>query len=109
MVKVMFENARSLGCDGLVAVYHSCYRELLRAERDCGLEWLNYVELLAASLGLGPFPARYKKFALDSKPEAAYSELAERTIERGGDLERLRHATNVHFSQGASPVSIKKS
>jgi len=103
MVADMFATAKDLRCDGLVAVYHSCYRELLRAEREHGLEWLNYIELLPTSLGLGPYPALYKKFVLDGDPEAAFAALAGRAAERGGDLKRLRHATQLHFG-GKAPT-----
>jgi Fe-S oxidoreductase len=108
MVAAMFETARGLGCDGIATVYHTCYRELLHAERDFGLEWLNYVELLVQSLEAGPFPPRYKTFAQSADPDTAYAALAERALERGVDPERLRQSVDVHFRPGASPVDVTK-
>lgn len=98
LVADMFETAKKRDCDGVATVYHSCYRELIRVEREHGIEWLNYLELLAASLELGPFPPRYKEFALAGDPEGAYSALAARAIERGVDPDSLRRAVETHFA-----------
>lgn len=103
MVAGMFAAARAQGCDGLAAVYHSCYRELLRGQAEHGLEFLNYIELLAAALGLGPFDARYKTFKLAQDPEAAYAALAPRAAARGQNLERLRQSVHSHFAPPAPP------
>lgn len=108
MVAAMFDEAKNAGCDAVVTVYHTCYRELLSAEREHGLEWLNYLELLAASLALGPYPPRYKELFLAGDVEAAYSELSSRAVKRGGNLVTLRRSVDVHFRPGASPVSVKK-
>ncbi|HKI97242.1 MAG TPA: heterodisulfide reductase-related iron-sulfur binding cluster [bacterium] len=99
MVDGMFAEARAQGCDGIAAVYHSCYRELLPKEAKHGIEFLNYVELLAAALGLGPFPARYKALKLAGDPEAAYAELEPRALEQGNNPARLRRAVQAHFAQ----------
>ena len=107
MVAGMFGEARALGCDGIAAVYHSCYRELLPREADHGLELVNYVELLAAAMGLGPFTARYKTYKLAQDPEAAFVELAPRAAERGLDLERLRDSVRTHFAK-AEPAGSGK-
>jgi Fe-S oxidoreductase len=101
MVAGMFAQARAEGCDGLAAVYHSCYRELLPREADHGLELLNYVELLAAALGLGPFEARYKTFKLAQDPEAAYAALEPRARARGANLPALRRSVQSHFAPPA--------
>jgi Fe-S oxidoreductase len=108
MVAAMFAAAKDSGCDAVVTVYHTCYRELLCAEREFGLEWLNYTELLADSLGLGPFPPRYKEMVLAANPDAAYVALESRAIERGGNQASLRKAVDVHFRLNASPVSLRK-
>jgi len=108
MVAAMAETAKGFGCDGIVTVYHTCYRELLHGEREFGLEWLNYTELLAQALEAGPFPPRYKEFALSADPQAAYDAMAERALDRGGDPERLRHAADMHFRPGAAPVDVTK-
>ena len=101
MVAGMYAEARAQGCDSVAAVYHSCYRELLPSEAQHGLEFLNYVELLAASLGLGEFPARYKAFKLAQDPAAAFAALAPRASERGQNLERLRRSVDTHFAPAA--------
>jgi Fe-S oxidoreductase len=101
MVAGMFDAARAAGCDALVAVYHSCYRELLTHEPSGGLEVLNYVELLAAALELGPYAARYKALKLAGDPDAAYAELAPRAQARGQSLERLRTSLQTHFAAAA--------
>ncbi len=101
MIAGMVAEARAAGCDGVAAVYHSCYRELLPSEAEHGLEFLNYVELLAASLGLGDFPARYKTFKLAQDPEAAFAALAPRAAERGQNLDRLRRSVETHFAPAA--------
>ncbi|MBI4083013.1 MAG: (Fe-S)-binding protein [Candidatus Lambdaproteobacteria bacterium] len=101
MVAGMFAEARAQGCDGVAAVYHSCYRELLPNEAEHGLEFLNYVELLAASCGLGPFPARYKTFKLAQDTEAAFAALSPRAAERGQHLDRLRRSVESHFAPAA--------
>jgi Fe-S oxidoreductase len=108
VVAAMFDAAKSAGCDAVVSVHHTCYRELLRAEKDFDLEWLNYIELLAASLALGPFPPRYKQLFLAGDPEAAFVTLAPRAGERGVNLDGLRRAVDVHFRPGASSASIKR-
>jgi Fe-S oxidoreductase len=108
MVVAMAETAKGLGCDGIATVYHTCYRELLHGEREFGLEWLNYAEVLAQALEAGPFPPRYKEFAQSADPKAAYAALAERALDRGGDPEKLRQAVDVHFCPGAAPVDVTK-
>jgi len=108
MVAGMFETAKSQGCDGIATVYHTCYRELLAAEPEFGLEWMNYVELLTESLDVGPFRPRYKELALAADPDAAYAALADRVAERDGDLDGLRRAVDLHFCPGASPVDLTK-
>ncbi len=108
MVAETVAKAKALGCDGLATVYHTCYRELLWAEGEHGIEWLNYVELLAEALGLGPFPPLYKRFVQAGDPEAAYAALAGRIAERGGDPDGLKRAVHAHFEPGASPVSLDK-
>ncbi len=104
MVAGMFAAARAQRCDGVAAVYHSCYRELLPSQAEHGLEMLNYVELLAEAMGLGPFDARYKTFKLAQDPEAAYAELAPRAAGRGLSLDRLRQTLYSHFAP-ASPAT----
>jgi Fe-S oxidoreductase len=98
MVAAMFTEARVQSCDGVATVYHSCYRELLPSESEHGLEFVNYLELLAASLGLGPFTPRYKAFKLAQDPEAAFAVLSPRATERGQNLDRLRHSVQLHFA-----------
>ena len=106
LVAEMFASARAQSCDGIAAVYHSCYRELLPREAEFGMEWLNYIELLAASLGLGPFPPRYKALKLAQDPVAAYSELAPRARDRGVAPSALRRTVEVHFApEPAKPGS----
>lgn len=97
LVTAMFDRAKECGCDGVATVYHSCYRELIHVEREHGVEWLNYLELLAASMELGPFRPRYKEFALAGRPEEAYAALAERATRRGVDPDGLRRAVDAHF------------
>ncbi len=101
MVAAMFGAAREAQCDAVVAVYHSCYRELLPNEAHHGLEFLNYVELLTAALGLGPFPATYKALKLAGDPEAAYQALEPRARGRRIDPKRLRKAVDAHFAPPA--------
>ncbi len=108
MVAEMFGTAKALGCDGIATVYHSCYRELLRSEREFGMEWLNYAELLAAAVGAGPFPPLYKELVLAGDPEAAYCALEERAAERGVSPDTLRRTVDAHFALGASPVSLTR-
>jgi len=98
LVADLFASARAQGCDGVAAVYHSCYRELLPREPEFGLEWLNYVELLAASLGLGPFTPRYKALKLAQDPAAACAELAPRARDRGVAPSALRRTVQAHFA-----------
>ena len=97
-VAAMFQEAQAQGCDAVATVYHSCYRELLPNETRYGLEFLNYVELLAEALGLGPFPARYKALKLAGDPEAAYAQLAPRAAANGGNVPRLRQSVEQHFA-----------
>lgn len=98
LVAEMFAEARARGCDGIAAVYHSCYRELLDREARYGLEFVNYIELLAAALDLGPFPARYKAFRLARDPDAAYAALEPAALQRGVNPRRLRMSVNAHFA-----------
>jgi len=110
LVAGMFHAARAHGCDGIAAVYHSCYRELLPREAEFSLEWLNYVELLAASLGLGPFTPRYKRLKLAQNPDAAYAELAPRARDRGVAAETLRRTVQTHFApEPARPAAASGS
>lgn len=108
MVASMCHEAKASGCDGLATVYHSCYRDLMWAELEHGLEWLNYIELLAAALGVGPFPPLYKALRLAGDADAAYATLAARSVERGGNLVQLRRSVDEHFSPGSSPGSVKR-
>jgi len=108
LVAEMFAAAKAQACDGIVAVYHSCYREILPKEREHGLEWLNYVELVAASLELGPFPARFKDMKLAEDPDAAYAALAPRMVERRGNLSSLRRSVDAHFAPESSGVEKPK-
>jgi Fe-S oxidoreductase len=94
--------AREHGCDGIAAVYHSCYRELLPHEPHLGLELVNYVELLTQAMGLGPFAARFKALKLAQDPAAAYAELAPRARAHGANLERLRRSVQTHFAPAAA-------
>jgi Fe-S oxidoreductase len=103
MVASMFDAAREQGCDGIAAVYHSCYRELLAYESRHGLELLNYVELLADALGLGPFEPRYKALKQEQDPAAAYERLASRAALRGANLPRLRASLQAHFAPAGPP------
>jgi Fe-S oxidoreductase len=105
LVAEMFASARAQGCDGIAAVYHSCYRELLPREAEFGLEWLNYIELLAQSLGLGPFPARYKALKLAHDPAAALAELAPRARDRGVAPGALRRTVQAHFAPGPAKAA----
>jgi len=103
LVAGLYAQARAGGCDGIAAVYHSCYRELLAHEARHGLELVNYVELLAQSLGLGPFEARYKALKREQDPEAAYARLASRAAQRGANLPRLRSSLHAHFAPPRPP------
>lgn len=101
MTAAFVQSAKDAGCEAIVTVYHSCYRELLGVEREFGLEWLNYIELLAHSLNLGPFPPRYKELALAADPEAAFHELSPRATARGANLVALRRSVDAHFRPSA--------
>ncbi|OGA03221.1 MAG: hypothetical protein A3I00_08920 [Betaproteobacteria bacterium RIFCSPLOWO2_02_FULL_64_12] len=45
--------ARSLGADALVTIYHQCHRELVGLDVDGHLPVHNYVQLMARSMGIG--------------------------------------------------------
>lgn len=104
----MFRAAGELGCDGIATVYHSCYRDLIPAERAFGLPLMNYAEIVVQALGADPFPARYKELAQSADPDAAYEALAPRALDRGVDPDGLRNTVDLHFRPGAAPLDLSR-
>ncbi|MBC7433033.1 MAG: (Fe-S)-binding protein [Rubritepida sp.] len=73
------------GADTLVTIFHSCHRELVGLERHAGIRVLNWVHLLAESLGW-PYQDEYKAWRNSTDPEAAIG--AERIAAAGEDAVR---------------------
>lgn len=105
MVAGMFAQARELGCDGIATVYHSCYRELCGYEQRFGLEFLNYIELVAQAMDIPPIPPRFKELRLEGDPVAACERLAPVAKARRVSPRRLEDAFNTHFKPPAGETA----
>lgn len=63
--------------DTIVSIYHSCHRAVRRAALRCGLECVNYVDLIAERIGL-QVPDRYGYFVDLGDENLIWQEVADR-------------------------------
>lgn len=84
-VQAQFDEVRKLDCEGIVSVYHSCHREFAKARRPGDGEVINYMTLVAQSLGL-PIPEdRFQHLASLSSLDKAVEEVMPTAVKRGID------------------------
>lgn len=76
MVREEFQRAASLGCDGLVSIYHSCHREFCKARRQTDIEVVNYVTLVAQALNLEVPEDTFQRLAAQGNLQQALEELS---------------------------------
>lgn len=105
MVSGMFAKAREMGCDGIATVYHSCYRVMCGYEARFGLEFLNYIELVARAMDIPAIPPRFKQLKMEGDPVAACERLAPVAEARRVSPRRLKEAFHAHFkpADGQAP------
>jgi hypothetical protein len=63
--------------DTIVSIYHSCHRAVRRAAQRCGIECVNYVDLIAERTGL-QVPDRYGYFVDLGDENRIWQEVADR-------------------------------
>ena len=104
IVDKIFADARAHGLDAVVTAYHGCYRRFCDWEAKSGLEVLHYATLLCEALGLRRYEDTYKSHRLAGDPDAAFQALSPNAQRRGVNMEKLRQATETHFTYGSTPV-----
>ena len=99
LVYELFEDARDEGADAVVALYHSCYRNMCPAEDTHGVQLIHYTSLIMEALNLSLPKERYKDLLSAGDPEGTFSELAPVAERRGLNKKRLRKSLNLHFGE----------
>lgn len=98
----VMDETRRVGADALVSVYHGCHRHLVKeaARRDEPFEVVNWVSLLARSMGMER-EDRYRAYALLGEESAILEEALSLDWGQGIPLDSLRRAIRWEFGAGA--------
>ncbi|HVB52942.1 MAG TPA: heterodisulfide reductase-related iron-sulfur binding cluster [Candidatus Acidoferrales bacterium] len=99
----LLNEARSLGADTLITIYHSCQREWCEAEEP-DLEIRNYISLVAESLGCGA-DDRYKRLRNEPELDRAVAGSAERWSGYGWDAKRAEEVIQRHLRPSGSQAT----
>jgi heterodisulfide reductase subunit D len=83
LARQQYEEARRLSCDAIVTVYHSCHREYAKARRVEDVELVNYLTLVAHSLGLVTPEDNFQRLTNLNSLELALQELLPIADRRG--------------------------
>ena len=96
----VLNEAERVEADALVSVYHGCHRQLVKAaaERRTAFEVVNWVSLLARSLG-SERPDRYRAYALLGEESAILEEALALDWGQGISLDSLRQAIQWEFGK----------
>ena len=90
--------ANEIGVNTLVSVYHADHRELASHEDHWSFEVVNYMELIADSIGLDR-PDLFKRLKLMQDADAIIADSLEQIAAHGMDLDEVRDAV-VKFLLG---------
>jgi len=83
LVRQQFAELRQLRCDCIVTVYHSCHREYAKARQVGDPELINYVTLIAQSLGIDAPEDKFQRLCERHSLDWAMSELLPIAERRG--------------------------
>jgi Fe-S oxidoreductase len=104
MMDASVAEAKQLGVDTLVTIYHACHRELVPSELGEDAEEAfgpvrveNYLTLMASSLGLPEHVDRFKRFIKLGDPKLIMAELGPRVAELGLTPERAERFIAAQF------------
>lgn len=94
--------ARAAGAERIVSIYHSCHRQLVLMQRDLpsgAMEIVNYLSLIARSLGLPEREDRFSRFAASGDVDAIVAAVSPNIEKLGIDQDRARKAMAKQFSK----------
>jgi Fe-S oxidoreductase len=97
--------AKGQGASHIVTLYHSCHRQIVLIQasfpEDEQIEVVNYLTLIARSLGLPERDDNFARFAKSGDIDAMMEELQPRIATMGLDPARARASLTAHFSRAA--------
>ncbi|MBI4492153.1 MAG: (Fe-S)-binding protein [Chloroflexi bacterium] len=97
-LRTICQSAASAGVDYLVSLYHSCHRELVRAEEEYPFKVVNFSSLLAQAFGMEREDT-YRRLKLLPSAEAVLQEVLATVGQNGHSLEELQRAIKWEFGR----------
>ena len=97
----MLQDARDLGADTVVTLYHSCHREW-SSEHTPDLAVRNYISIVAEALGCAA-EDRYRRLRQATSVDEVVAASAPEWLARGWDEERARAAARFFFPDVEAP------
>jgi len=94
--------AKAAGADRVVSIYHSCHRQLILKQRDTpetGMEIVNYLSLVARSLGLSEREDKFSRFAKSGDVDAMMAAVATNIEKLNLDQDRARTVLAKQFGK----------
>jgi heterodisulfide reductase subunit D len=87
--RAQLQAAEQAGVTALAGIYHACHRELCSHERDWPFEVVNFLELVAESMGIDR-PDVFKRLKIMQDVDQILAEAADLSSINGLDLEEAR-------------------
>jgi Fe-S oxidoreductase len=94
--------ARAAGADRIVSIYHSCHRQLILMQRDTpdeGMEIVNYLSLIARSLGLPEREDKFQRFARSGDVDAMMAAVSPNIEKLGLNEDHARKTLTKQFAK----------
>jgi hypothetical protein len=95
--------AEVAGVDALVAVYHSDHRELCAHERDWPFRFINFLEIVGASMGLH-HDDHFKQLKMLQDADAILADCRDLVEQHGLDVEATRQVIMAMLDEQPVPL-----
>jgi len=103
--RAQLEAAAAAGVSTLAGIYHACHRELCSHQRDWPFEVVNFLELVAESMGIAR-PDVFKRLKIMQDADAILAEAAPLIAANGLDLEEARDVI-LRDMLGEQPLALR--
>lgn len=101
-LQAWFHNAKAAGADQIVSIYHSCHRQLVLTQPAVpaqSLEIVNYLSLIARSLGLKVREDKFAELARCGDVDAMLESVSGNIQKLGIDKDKARKALTKQFTK----------
>jgi Fe-S oxidoreductase len=98
----LFHRAKAAGADHIVSIYHSCHRQMVLIQPGApeqGLEIVNYLSLIARSLGLAEREDKFAELARHSDVDAMMQSVSANIQTHGLEEDKARKALTRQFGK----------